>query len=463
MENEVAVLVNENEVKDHRKEYFEQIKNNGKYEINKELATALLAIEFGNKNIIISGSAGTGKSTFIELFQEYTRKSYGLFAPTGVASLNIGGVTLHSFFGLSIGIADKFDFNRSDEKREIINKLDVFIIDEISMVRSDVIDAIDYQLKYFTGNFDQPFGGKKMVFIGDLFQLPPIVQKGTLEEKIILEAYSTPWFFGADIGEFVFIIFEKIYRQNSKELISTLNRIRVGTQTDDDLKYLNKRTLFSSLPDKTIFLTTTRAKADEKNFVNLNKIQDKSFYYSAKVNGEFPETIMPTKTLLELKIGAQVMFVKNHKDGSWFNGTIGRIVGIEVFDGSDIILVEDEYGELKKVSIEKWENYKYVLEFDRPKKKIVGEFYQYPLILAWAITIHKSQSKTYENIYIDLGRGMFAAGQAYVALSRCKTLEGIHLSRPLRKSDIIVDNDVRKFFLKNFFCAITIQNVLNYI
>ena len=208
MENEVAVLVNENEVKDHRKEYFEQIKNNGKYEINKELATALLAIEFGNKNIIISGSAGTGKSTFIELFQEYTRKSYGLFAPTGVASLNIGGVTLHSFFGLSIGIADKFDFNRSDEKREIINKLDVFIIDEISMVRSDVIDAIDYQLKYFTGNFDQPFGGKKMVFIGDLFQLPPIVQKGTLEEKIILEAYSTPWFFGADIGEFVFIIFD---------------------------------------------------------------------------------------------------------------------------------------------------------------------------------------------------------------------------------------------------------------
>ena len=183
----------------------------------------------------------------------------------------------------------------------------------------------------------------------------------------------------------------------------------------------------------------------------MNKIQDKSFYYSAKVNGEFPETIMPTKTLLELKIGAQVMFVKNHKDGSWFNGTIGRIVGIEVFDGSDIILVEDEYGELKKVSIEKWENYKYVLEFDRPKKKIVGEFYQYPLILAWAITIHKSQSKTYENIYIDLGRGMFAAGQAYVALSRCKTLEGIHLSRPLRKSDIIVDNDVRKFFLKNFY------------
>lgn len=437
-------------VSNERKSYFEKIQSNGKYEINKELASALLAIEFGNKNIIISGSAGTGKSTFIELFQTFTSKSYALFAPTGVASLNIGGVTLHSFFGLNIGIADKFDFSRKDEKRELINKIDVFIIDEISMVRSDLIDAVDYQLKYFTGNFDLPFGGKKMVFIGDLFQLPPVLKKGTTEEEYIISSYKTPWFFGADIGEFVFIIFEKIYRQNSKDFIDVLNRIRIGTQSDQDLRFLNERTIFSSIPDKTIFLTTTRQKADDKNISNLIKNHNQSYFYNAKITGDFPENIMPTKSLLEFKIGAQVMFVKNHKEGLWYNGTIGKIIGIEVFDGSDIIIVEDEYGDIKKVSMEKWENYKYVIEFDRPKKKIVGEFYQYPLILAWAITIHKSQSKTYENIFIDFGRGMFAAGQAYVALSRCKTLEGVHLSRPIRKNDIIVDNDVRNFFINNF-------------
>lgn len=419
---------------------YEKNLNNLGYEVNGELRKALLLAEFSDKNVIVSGSAGTGKSTFIELFKANTKKNVVVLAPTGVAAVNVKGVTVHSFFKLAHGIINKYAVVSSN--RELITKVDVIIIDEISMVRADLMDAIDYQLRVLTGNSEKPFGGIKVVAVGDLFQLPPIVQRGSPDERYIRENFYSPWFFSApEIGDFTIVEMKKIYRQNDEDFTNVLNKIRIGKQKWDDLKLINSRVVKEEdFGDGYIYLSTTNKVADMINASKLKEIQEPSKHYYASVTGEFPYNSFPTSQDLELKVGAQIMMIRNGRN--WYNGQIGVIVGLSDYS-MDVMLDTTVFS----VPRETW----YVGDYDLKDGKVQmiekGSFSQYPLKLAYAITIHKSQSKTYDKVYIDLGSGAFSAGQTYVALSRCKTLNGIGLKYKIEKRDIIVDKVLQEHFL----------------
>ena len=420
-------------------EYEKNFKNLD-YEVNEELRKALLLAEFSQKNVIVSGSAGTGKSTFIDLFKANTKKNVVVLAPTGVAAVNVKGVTIHSFFKLAHGIINKYSVVSSN--RDVVNTIDVMIIDEISMVRADLMDAIDYQLRVLTGNSEIPFGGIKIVAVGDLFQLPPIVQRGSPDERYIKENFYSPWFFSApEIGEFTIVELTKIYRQHDKEFTTVLNKIRIGKQTWDDLNFINKRVIKEEkFGIDYIYLSTTNKVADKINKERLDKIQKPSKHYYASVSGDFPFNSYPAPADLELKIGAQVMILRNSP--YWYNGQIGIVVGLSDFS-IDVILDGIKFTMYK----EEWISGDYDLKDGRVQLIEKGKFNQYPLKLAYAITIHKSQSKTYDKVYIDLGSGAFSAGQTYVALSRCKTLEGIGLKYKIEKRDIIVDKYLKEHFL----------------
>ncbi len=410
------------------------------YEVNDELRKAILLAEFSEKNVIVSGSAGTGKSTFIELFKANTKKNIVVLAPTGVAAVNVKGVTIHSFFKLAFGIINKYAIVQSN--RDLVNKIDVMIIDEISMVRADLMDAIDYQLRVLTGNSEIPFGGIKIVAVGDLFQLPPIVQRGSPDERYIRENFYSPWFFSApEIGDFTIVEMTKIYRQNDKKFTEVLNKIRVGKQKWDDLKLINSRVIKEEdFGDGYIYLSTTNKVADMINLDKLKIIQEPSKHYYATVNGDFPLSSFPTTQNLELKVGAQIMMIRNGKN--WYNGQIGTIVSLNDFS-IEVMLDTTIYN----VAKETWVVGDYDLKNGSIKMVEKGSFIQYPLRLAYAITIHKSQSKTYDKVYIDLGSGAFSAGQTYVALSRCKTLGGIGLKYKVDKRDIIVDKILKENFV----------------
>lgn len=410
------------------------------YEVNEELKKALLLAEFSDKNVIVSGSAGTGKSTFIELFKKNTKKSVVVLAPTGVAAVNVQGVTIHSFFKLAHGIINKYAVIQSN--REVVNKIDVMIIDEISMVRADLMDAIDYQLRVLTGNSDKPFGGIKIVTVGDLFQLPPIVQRGSPDERYIKDNFYSPWFFSApDIGRFTAIELTKIYRQHDEDFTDVLNKIRVGKQKFNDLKFINQRVIKEEdFGDGYIYLSTTNKVADKINKERLAEIDEKPKHYYSSVTGDFPHNSYPAPGDLELKLGAQVMILRNSP--FWYNGQIGTVVGLN--DLSIQVMLD---GIVHTVYQETWINGDYDLKDGKVQLIEKGKFSQYPMKLAYAITIHKSQSKTYDKVYIDLGNGAFSAGQTYTALSRCKTLEGIGLKYKVEKRDIIVDKVLQETFV----------------
>jgi len=410
------------------------------YEVNNELRKAILLAEFSEKNVIISGSAGTGKSTFIELFKANTKKNIVVLAPTGVAAVNVKGVTIHSFFKLAFGIVNKYAVIQSN--RELVNKIDVMIIDEISMVRADLMDAIDYQLRVLTGNSEKSFGGIKIIAVGDLFQLPPIVKRGSPDERYIRENFYSPWFFSApDIGDFTVVEMTKIYRQNDEKFTEILNKIRIGKQKWDDLKFINSRVIKEEdFGDNYIYLSTTNKVADMINSNKLKEIQKPSKHYYATITGDFPFNSFPTSQNLELKVGAQVMMMRNGKN--WYNGQIGTVISLSDFS-LDVLLDTTVYS----VSKETWNVGDYELKNGKVQIIEKGSFTQYPLKLAYAITIHKSQSKTYDKVYIDLGNGAFSAGQTYVALSRCKTLNGIGLKYKLDKRDIIVDKTLKENFI----------------
>lgn len=415
--------------------------NNLGYEINDELRKAILMAEVSQKNLIISGSAGTGKSTFIDLIRANSKKNYIVLAPTGVAAVNVNGVTIHSFFKMPHGIINKYAVNKSI--KDIVMKLDVIIIDEISMVRADMMDAIDYQLRTLTGNAEKPFGGIKIIAIGDLFQLPPIVQRGSTDEQYIKDNFYSPWFFSApDIGKFTIVELIKIYRQNDEDFRNVLNKVRIGKQSWDDLKYINKRVVKQEdFGEDYIYLSTTNKVANKINEERLNKIQEQSFFKYASTKGDFPQSMKPTLDILELKLGAQIMMIRNGE--IWYNGQIGIIVSIN----ENSVVVKLENGIETLIVCEKWTNNEYELKGGKVTLVEKGSFSQLPLRLAWAITIHKSQSKTYNKVYIDLGQGAFSAGQTYVALSRCKTLEGIGLKYKVDKRDIIVDRTLKEHFI----------------
>jgi hypothetical protein len=417
---------------------------------NTELRTAWEFVENTGISIFLTGKAGTGKTTFLKTVVERSRKRSMVVAPTGVAAVNAGGVTIHSFFQLPFTpyvpeakIKDRFEFSR--EKRRLIASLDLLIIDEISMVRSDLLDAVDSVLRRFR-NHRLPFGGLQLLMIGDLQQLTPVV---TAEEEALLNAhYETPYFFSSKAlaqVDYVTIQLEKVYRQQDDDFLRLLNLIRNGQATEKELALLNSRChpAFTPKPeDGYIRLTTHNWMADNCNVAELKKLNTPSHTFAATVDGSFPEYAYPTNDRLELKVGTQVMFVKNDISGDhlFYNGRIGRITYLD--SGHIYVKCSDDEPTIDVQPME-WENVRYKLneETREIETEVQGKFRQYPLRLAWAITIHKSQGLTFDHVVIDAARS-FAPGQVYVALSRCRTLQGLVLSSPISPHSIINDTRV---------------------
>lgn len=424
----------------------------------KELARSF--VEKTNKNIFLTGKAGTGKTTFLRMMQDKCSKRLVVVAPTGVAAINARGVTIHSFFQLSFGIqlpgkdGNNFASNRNvhhfrKDKINILKSLDLLIIDEISMVRADLLDAIDETLRRYR-NHKLPFGGVQLLMIGDLQQLAPIVRPD--EQEILKTVYDTPFFFSSKALQkagFISIELTKVYRQKDEKFISILNDIRDGKLTNSDRIALNNRYDKNFSPDKYkdyIILTTHNRIADDINKRELAAIKGPVFSYNAKVEGNYPDYSYPTESVLKLKVGARVMFVKNDPKKRFYNGKIGTVVKLD----ENVVYVKCEGDqESLEIKAEEWDNYNYSLDKDTDEiiEKSIGKFSQIPLKLAWAVTIHKSQGLTFDNAVID-AKSSFAYGQVYVALSRCRSLEGLVLSSPISESGLFSDKYISDFTSK---------------
>jgi len=424
-------------------------------DFNAEFRHAVELIENTCKNVFITGRAGTGKSTLLNYFQHSTEKRHVVLAPTGVAAINVGGQTIHSFFGFGPDITLKSVRKlRNESMAKIYKKIDCIIIDEISMVRADLLDCVDKFMKVNGPDSKKPFGGVQMVFIGDLYQLPPVV--ASAEKEVFKKHYPTPYFFSArsfDSLDMEFIELEKVYRQRDDEFIRLLNAIRNRSITDADIEKINKRVIPDYEPPEGEFyiqLTSTNAMADSINEEELSRLPGRAWKFPATVEGDFGREYMPTSKELKLKKGAQIMMLNNDQLSRWVNGTIGVITGVEkAGDGSRIIKARLDTGEDVFISPFEWNIYRFFVEKDQLVSEAIGTFTQYPLRLAFAVTIHKSQGKTFSRAIIDLGKGTFAHGQLYVALSRCVSLEGIVLKKPVKKGHILLDWAVVKFLTRH--------------
>nr|MBS0036651.1 AAA family ATPase [Saprospiraceae bacterium] len=420
-------------------------------QITGEFHEAMDLIEnSGNAPVFVTGSAGTGKSTLLKLYRDSTADNVVCLAPTGVAALNIVGQTIHSFFAFPPRLLQPGEFKIWKNKR-LIKKLDTIIIDEISMVRADLMDGIDYYLRAVRKS-EVPFGGVKMVFFGDLFQLPPIV-RGAVESDYFNTEFETPYFFSAHVFQEVGLKvceLREVFRQTDKELVKLLNRIRTHTFDREDLEVINQCVDPTFvLPDLCITLAGRNDVVSAINRQKLAEIEAEPKLYPAKVKGKFPPNSFPTDQVLSLKEGAQVIFLRNDPEFKFVNGTLGKVM--EVGKDHVLVSVSDENGKTDLIEVEpfKWDmiEYKFDATSKAVKSKSIGEFVQYPLKLAWALTIHKSQGKTFDRVYIDLSKGgAFESGQAYVALSRCRTKEGIVLKRPILPGDIKIDHRISEFF-----------------
>jgi ATP-dependent DNA helicase PIF1 len=422
-----------------------------KIEFTEDFVKAYELMENTSRCVFITGKAGTGKSTLLQYFKQNSKKKLVVLAPTGVAALNVGGATLHSFFRLPPRPLHPNEVKplRSKERRKLYQSIDTIVIDEVSMVRADMMDVIDHFMRLNGKSSFRPFGGAQMIFIGDLFQLPPVVS-GDEEGKLFTTTYQSPFFFSALVFEqldMAFVELTKVYRQKQQEFLYLLNTIRNNQACTSDLQRINQRyqpQFVSDVNDYYITLTTTNKIASQINTAHLEKLPLRQHQFEGEIKGKFDKGTLPTDLVLRLKEGAQVMFVKNDTEGRWVNGTLGRIKKIRKTE----ISVETPEKEIHTVKQVKWEIPAY--QFDENTQKVVtdviGSFTQYPLRLAWAITIHKSQGKQFDKVIIDLGWGTFAHGQLYVALSRCKTLEGLILKSQVRSKDVIVDERVIDFF-----------------
>jgi hypothetical protein len=428
---------------------------------NKEWQQALQIIQYTRRSLFLTGKAGTGKSTFLRYVAQHTKKKNVVLAPTGIAAINAGGQTLHSFFKLPFHplLPNDSRYNvrnmrktlkYSGETIKLIRELELIIIDEISMVRADIIDFIDRLLRVYCRNMREPFGGKQLLLVGDIFQLEPVVKEE--EWRLMQPFYSTAYFFAAKIWQemqLVSIELRKVYRQSDAQFIGILDRIRENAATETDLKAINARVGKVSHIKQNSFEITLATRRDTVDYINDQKLAELDggiSMFKGTIKGDFPLTSLPAPMELEVKPGAQVIFVKNDKEKRWVNGTIGIVTGIDEEEG--IISVVDEDGYEHDVACEVWENMRYT--FDEKEQKIVeellGTFVQFPLRLAWAITVHKSQGLTFRRVKIDFsGGGAFAGGQTYVALSRCSSLEGITLEEPIHQSDIFVRPEVVAF------------------
>lgn len=410
-----------------------------------------------NQSFFLTGRAGTGKTTFLKNIQEMTEKQFIVVAPTGIAAIVAGGVTIHSFFGLDLNVQGPKDHgkNFTEEKIEAVRACDTIIIDEVSMVRCDIVDAIDRTLKIITKS-SLPFGGKQVIFSGDMFQLPPVLRSGA-ETEAMKEYYGTdiPFFFKAHVFKHLSlptIEFVKVYRQDEQLFLNILNNVRKGLCSSLDLDELNSRCIEPNDTDEPIIsLTPFKETAQKINEQHLSDIKQKEFVFEGTIDGKFgkkgkdgiiKDENLPAPMKLVLKVGAQVMFTRNDISHRWVNGTLGTVVELNEKE------IKVKIGEkVHDVGCVVWESYEY--EFDKEKKALKketsGSFTQYPLKLAWAITIHKSQGLTFDKMILDLSRGTFAAGQLYVALSRVRTLNGLYLTRPVKFSDFKKDDEVLAF------------------
>ena len=418
--------------------------------LSNEFTGILDQLEYTKDSLFITGRAGTGKSTLLQIFRNTTKKRVVVLAPTGVAALNIRGQTIHSFFGLPPRIINHKEIERRKNYRMYQN-IDMIIIDEISMVRADLLDNINYFLKVNRQN-TQPFGGVQMIFFGDLFQLPPVVS--TLPEKEYFRTYyQSPYFFSANALQELsikMVELHHVYRQEERSFIQLLDSIRLNQMDYDDFMYLNER--HQPIPEDRSFYITLSARNDNANRINENELKaltEPAVHFLASVEGEFNPQLYPTDLDLVLKKGAQVMFVKNDNQKRFVNGTIGIVE--EVTETCIKVKTLDDTHSEKSIELEKqeWEIIRYEMNPKEPTNitsKIVGTFKQYPLKLAWAITIHKSQGKTFERVIIDMGRGAFESGQTYVALSRCTTLNGVILTQPITNRDIFIDERISEYY-----------------
>ncbi|MBR4913636.1 MAG: AAA family ATPase [Bacteroidales bacterium] len=416
---------------------------------NVEQQKAFDLVAYTNTSLFITGKAGTGKTTFVKWIQKEIDKNFLILAPTGIAALNVGGQTMHSFFGFPLEIiGPRTRFEVSQEKRETLENIDTIIIDEASMVRADMVDGMDRFLRFLNCTH-LPFGGKQVVFVGDLFQLPPVYKKGSADEEMLRALYGsgTPYFYKSYVLKQVIlpkIEFQKVYRQQEEPFLSILNRMRVGDNTQEDFEYLNERVSNDNkVGDYSVTLTAYNKIAESINNMRLDEIETEEFCYEGVIEGKFKPQDAPVPAKLSLKVGAQVIFCRNDYPRGVVNGTIAIVTELS----DEQIKVRLENGNELKVEQMEWVSKESVYnpKTKKVESEVVGTFVQYPIKLAWAITIHKSQGMTFDRMHFDLTRGTFAPGQAYVAISRMRSIEGLTLSNKLRPYHIVQNTEVRAF------------------
>jgi hypothetical protein len=431
----------------------ESVKQNLAPERNERFREALHLMEETDKNIFITGKAGTGKSTLLSYFCRTTDKRPVVLAPTGVAALNVKGQTIHRFFNFYVDVTpEKIRGKKGGQRNaKLFKKLKTIIIDEVSMVRADLLDCIDVFLRMHGPDPTRVFGGVQMIFVGDLYQLPPVV---TSQDKDIFSShYDTPYFFSAHALQEIAleqVELNKVYRQKDQGFVDLLNKIRNNSVDADDIARINSRHMqdnTSSNGDLHITLTTTNAIADGMNDQRIRTLEGKLFTSTADIDGAFDKEYFPTVSELSYKMGAQIMLLNNDSEQRWVNGSIGVIEAIKDDEDGKTYLAVRLQGHKGIVDVypHTWEVYRFGLEDGTIVAEPTGRFTQFPFRLAWAITIHKSQGKTFQNVAIDIGRGAFVAGQIYVALSRCTSLEGVTLKTPIRAQDIRTDQRITSF------------------
>jgi ATP-dependent exoDNAse (exonuclease V) alpha subunit len=433
----------------------------GHLTINDEWRLVLDALENNPENMFITGRAGTGKSTLLDYWRAHTKQNIVVLAPTGVAALNVRGQTIHSFFGFHPGItpADVRRHGTKEGAENMYKKIDAIVIDEVSMVRADLLDCVDKFMRLNGRERGRAFGGARLVVFGDMCQLPPVITEA--EREAFYSLYRTPYFFSANVlrdrqlvgpsNDFIKFELNEIHRQKDANFIRLLNRVRDNEATAEDLAELNRRHEIDYQMDDDdyrIYLTATNRVAAEINGSRLNRLPGKSQSFKADSYGHFDDRAHPTDEILELKVGAQVMLINNDSMKRWVNGTIGHVTNLKKDTYNlPVVSVRLPDGETVEVSPHTWKAHRYYLNVSEQKLEAqeIGAFTQLPLKLAWAVTIHKAQGKTFDRVVLDIGRGMFASGQLYVALSRCTSLEGIVLVQPLMPRDIITDPAVTEF------------------